>query len=88
MIRLSLFWTPGRVKFDATTIDPETVELPGSEADVRVKGQGTFITQKADVNGDGCPYLVVHIAVTSLDQEAIKMAMRSLPVKLIMALAL
>jgi hypothetical protein len=81
------FWNEGRVKFDASTIDPETVELAGAEAHVRVKGQGTFMAQKEDVNDDGCPYLVVHIALVST-RKLSEMSMRSLPVKLIMALAL
>src|SRR5205085_3194326 len=43
--------------FDATTVNPTTVTL--ANAAVRLKGNGTPITEQRDVNGDGRVDLVV-----------------------------
>jgi hypothetical protein len=60
--------------FDATTVDPESVELAG--AGVRLKGKGTPMASYEDVNNDGATDLVVHIStdaleLTDTDEEAL-----------------
>ena len=45
--------------FDATTVDPLTVEL--ADATVRVRGNGTPQASFQDVNGDGLTDLVLHM---------------------------
>lgn len=51
--------------FDATTINPETVEVAG--ASVAVKGKGKLQVSVEDVNGDGLLDLVVHVETESLE---------------------
>ena len=60
--------------FDATTVDPSTVNL--ADATVKVKGKGTVMAAAEDVNGDGLMDLVVHVetevlVLTEGDTEAI-----------------
>jgi hypothetical protein len=50
--------------FDATTVNPATVTL--ADADVKVKGNGTFLANPEDVNGDGLTDLVVHITTAGM----------------------
>jgi hypothetical protein len=55
--------------FDATTVDPDTVELAG--ADVAVRGKGNkFLAHKEDVNEDGLFDLVVQVATANLDPDS------------------
>lgn len=62
-------------KFDATTVDPDTVSL--ADARVRMKGKkGELMASQVDVNGDGLLDLLVHIDTTgfelsSTDVEAV-----------------
>lgn len=60
--------------FDATTVNPLTVTLAG--APVKLKGKGTPMAAKEDVNGDGLLDLVVHVStgalqLSSSDTEAV-----------------
>jgi hypothetical protein len=50
--------------FDATTVDPTTIELAGAE--VAVRGKGTLTIEK-DVNGDGLIDLEVKVETENLD---------------------
>jgi hypothetical protein len=50
--------------FDATTVDPTTIELSGAE--VAVRGKGTLTIEK-DVNGDGLIDLEVKVETENLD---------------------
>ncbi len=50
--------------FDATMVDPVTVTLAG--ANVRLKGKGTPMVMKQDVNNDGRTDLVVHVETEAL----------------------
>ncbi len=52
------------VDFDATTVDPLTVPLAG--AGVKLRGKGTPMASKQDVNGDGLLDLVVHVETAGL----------------------
>ena len=52
-------------EFDATTVDPSTVELAG--APVAVRGKNKLMAHEEDVNGDGLPDLVVHVETQDLD---------------------
>jgi hypothetical protein len=52
--------------FDATLIDPDTVELAGAEVAVRGKSN-KFMSHMEDVNGDGLLDLVVQVATANLD---------------------
>ena len=60
--------------FDATQIDPLTVTL--ANAQVRLRGKGTPMASKTDVNGDGLMDLVVHVDTSTMsmadlqDQQA------------------
>jgi hypothetical protein len=54
--------------FDATTVNPTTVTL--ANAAVRLKGNGTPITEQRDVNGDGRVDLVVQINMEALQLTA------------------
>ena len=49
----------GSDDFDATEVDPLTVEL--ADATVRVKGNGQPLTTIQDTNGDGFLDLVLHV---------------------------
>jgi hypothetical protein len=52
-------------QFDATSVDPDTIELAG--IDVAVRGRGdAFLTYEADANADGLPDLIALIAVANL----------------------
>lgn len=65
----------GSASFDVTTINAETVEVAGSP--VLTKGKNNkLMASIEDVNGDGYPDLVVHVAtsaleLTSADTEAL-----------------
>jgi hypothetical protein len=54
--------------FDATTVNPATVTL--ASAAVKLKGQGTPMASKEDVNGDGLLDLVIHIETQALQLSA------------------
>jgi hypothetical protein len=51
--------------FDATTVDPTSVELAG--ANVAVRGKGNSMAHEEDVNGDGLVDLVVQVETQSFD---------------------
>jgi hypothetical protein len=51
--------------FDATRVDPTTVELAGSE--VAIRGKGKSLAHQEDVNGDGLTDLVVQVETENLD---------------------
>jgi hypothetical protein len=51
--------------FDATTVDPVSVSLAGS--DVAMRGKGKLLAHEEDVNGDGLPDLVVQVETENLD---------------------
>jgi hypothetical protein len=53
--------------FDATTVDPSTVEFAG--ASIRVKGKGALQYSLEDVDGDGDLDLVTQISVENLDLD-------------------
>jgi parallel beta-helix repeat protein len=53
--------------FDATTVDPSTVEFAG--ASIRVKGKGALQYSLEDVDGDGDLDLVAQISVENLDLD-------------------
>jgi hypothetical protein len=52
-------------EFDATTVDPTTVELAG--APVAVRGKGKLMAHEEDVNGDSLADLVVQVETQDLD---------------------
>ncbi|MHC4474524.1 MAG: NosD domain-containing protein [Planctomycetota bacterium] len=53
-------------EFDATTVDPDTVELAG--ADVAVRGKSNkYMAHEEDVNADGLVDLVTQVATQNLD---------------------
>ena len=51
--------------FDATQVDPSTVELSG--AGVAIKGKGNILAHQEDVNGDGLIDLVVQVETENLN---------------------
>ena len=54
--------------FDATTVDPETVEFAGSG--IKVQGKSNkYIVASEDVNGDGLLDIVVHVAIENIDPD-------------------
>ncbi len=53
-------------QFDATTVDPDTVELAGAGVELRGKSN-KYMAHEEDVNGDGLVDLVVHVATQNLD---------------------
>ena len=55
--------------FDATTIDPETIELAGAGIPVRGKSN-KYMAHKEDVDGDGLLDLVVQVATENLDPNS------------------
>ncbi len=54
--------------FDATTVNPSTVELGGSG--VAVRGKGKSLAHEEDVNGDGLIDLLVQVETENLDPAA------------------
>jgi hypothetical protein len=57
--------------FDATNVDPDTVELAGSGVEVRGKGN-KYLAHTEDVDGDGLLDLVVQVATANLDPESLQ----------------
>ena len=57
--------------FDATTIDPDTVELAGSDVAVRGKSN-KFMSHEEDVDGDGLTDLVVQVATANLEPNSLQ----------------
>jgi len=55
-------------QFDATTVDPDTVELAGSGVAVRGKSN-KYMAHEEDVNGDGRVDLVVQVATENLEES-------------------
>ena len=51
--------------FDATTVDPLTIELAG--AAVRLRGKGAPMASSEDVNGDGLLDMVLHVCTQGLE---------------------
>jgi len=51
--------------FDARQVDPASVQLAGAQ--VKVKGNGTPITELKDVNGDGRMDLVVQVTTNAME---------------------
>jgi len=56
-------------EFDATTVDPETVELAGAGVGVRGKSN-KYMAHEEDVNADGLVDLVLQVATENLDPGA------------------
>ena len=54
--------------FDATTVDPDTVELAGAGVAMRGKGD-KYLAHEEDVNGDGLLDLVCKVETENLDPE-------------------
>jgi hypothetical protein len=64
LIPVAIFSSPD---FDATTVEPTTVELGG--ATVAVRGKGTkYMAHEEDVDGDGLLDLVVQVETTGFDE--------------------
>jgi len=57
-------------EFDATTVDPSTVQLAG--AGVAVRGKNKYMAHKEDVNGDGLTDLVVQIEIENLNPDKLE----------------
>lgn len=57
-------------EFDATTVDPSTVQLAG--AGVAVRGKNKYMVHKEDVNGDGLTDLVVQIEIENLNPDKLE----------------
>jgi parallel beta-helix repeat protein len=57
--------------FDATTVDPESVELAGAGVAVRGKSN-KYMAQQEDVNGDGLVDLINHVATENLDPNSLQ----------------
>jgi|GEM_PF-1493440 len=55
--------------FDATTVDPDTVELAGAGIAVRGKGN-KYMAHVEDVNGDGLDDLVIQVETENLDPDS------------------
>jgi len=55
--------------FDATNVDPDTVELAGAGVDVRGKSN-KYMAHEEDVNGDGLVDLVVQVATENLNPDS------------------
>lgn len=55
--------------FDATTVDPDTVDLSGAGVAVREKGD-KYLAHEEDVNGDGLLDLVCKVETENLDPNA------------------
>ncbi len=53
--------------FDATEVDPSTIELAGAE--VAVRGKGKFLAHKEDVDGDGLADLLVQVETEDLEPD-------------------
>jgi len=58
-------------EFDATTIDPSTVQLAGAGVAVRGKNN-KYMAHKEDVNGDGLTDLVVQIEIKNLNPDKLE----------------
>lgn len=60
-------------EFDATTVDPDTVELAGANIEVKVKGKSNkYMAHEDDVDRDGLIDLVVQVATANLDPESLQ----------------
>ena len=68
MIPIAIF---SSAEFDATTIDPDTVELAGAGVAVRGKGN-KYMAHLEDVDGDGLLDLVVQVGTSNLDPGAVQ----------------
>ena len=55
-------------EFDATTVDPATVALAGSNVAIRGKGD-RLMTNEEDVDGDGLADLVLQVETENLDPD-------------------
>ena len=59
--------------FDATTVNPDTIELAGSNVEVKVKGKSNkYMAHAEDVNGDGLVDLLVQVATANLDPSSLQ----------------
>jgi hypothetical protein len=56
-------------EFDATSVDPESVELAGAGVAVRGKSN-KYMAHKEDVNGDGLLDLMVQVATENLEPDS------------------
>jgi hypothetical protein len=66
VVPVAILSTP---QFDATTVDPTSVELAGAK--VRLKGKGSPMASLQDVNKDGRMDLVVHVSTEALELTGI-----------------
>jgi hypothetical protein len=60
-----------RAYFDATTVNPDTVELAGARVGIRGKGN-KYMAHAEDVNGDGLVDLVVQVETINFNPEFIQ----------------
>lgn len=59
---VAIFSPPG---FDVTQVDPLTVSLANTK--VKLRGKGTPMASKTDVNGDGLMNLLVHVDTSAMN---------------------
>lgn len=70
LIPIAIF---SEVDFDATTVDPDTVELAGATVDMKGKGKSNkYMAHEEDVDGDGLIDLVVQVATANLDPSSLQ----------------
>jgi hypothetical protein len=60
----------GSAEFDAATVDPVTLRLASAGLKLKGQGKGGGIFSLDDVNGDGFPDLLAHIATQGLELTA------------------
>ena len=61
----------GQIIFDATRVNPETVEIAGMGVSIQGKGND-LMAYVQDVDNDGFDDLVIHVATANFDPEAIQ----------------
>ena len=61
----------GQIVFDATTVNPATIEIAGMGVSIQGKGND-LMAYVQDVDNDGFDDLVVHVATANFDPETIQ----------------